>query len=229
MAVSRCAAARRERSRVAAERGTHWRRWACPTCPRAACTRHGDAGRGRGYDVVETVRARPADLPVHDLDVEPTHNFVAGGIVHPQLHLRMAWGDVRNILDFERDHPDAHRGHLDPELPLHPGILDAAHSVIRNQPRPPPKKLWTERGRRDKVQLLSVYESQEEALDNLAEIDRLRGERGVSLSDCAVLYRTNASPARWRTYAAPGHALRLVGGCAFTERREIKDVLAYLR
>jgi DNA helicase-2/ATP-dependent DNA helicase PcrA len=137
---------------------------------------------------------------------------------------------VRNILDFERDHPDATVVTLDQNYRSTQGILDAAHSVIRNNRDRAPKKLWTERGAGDRVQLLSVYDEQEEALTICAEIERLVAAEGVSLSDCAVLYRTNAqSRALEDVMLRRGMPYRLVGGVRFYERREIKDVLAYLR
>jgi DNA helicase-2/ATP-dependent DNA helicase PcrA len=138
--------------------------------------------------------------------------------------------DVRNILDFERDHPDATVVTLDQNYRSTQGILDAAHAVIRNNADRAPKKLWTDRGAGDKVQLISVYDEQEEALTISAEIERLVASEGVSLSDCAVLYRTNAqSRALEEVMLRRGMPYRLVGGVRFYERREIKDVLAYLR
>ncbi|HEY2705294.1 MAG TPA: UvrD-helicase domain-containing protein [Candidatus Dormibacteraeota bacterium] len=138
--------------------------------------------------------------------------------------------DVRNILEFERDHPDATVVTLDQNYRSTQGILDAAHAVIRNNPDRAPKKLWTDAGAGEKVQLISVYDEQEEAQTICAEIDRLVALEGVSLSDCAVLYRTNAqSRALEDAMLRRGTPYRLVGGVRFYERREIKDVLAYLR
>ena len=138
--------------------------------------------------------------------------------------------DVRNILDFERDHPDATVVTLDQNYRSTQGILDAAHAVIRNNRDRAPKQLWTEAGAGERVQLISVYDEQEEALTISAEIERLVAREGMSLSDCAVLYRTNAqSRALEDVMLRRGMPYRLVGGQRFYERREIKDVLAYLR
>jgi DNA helicase-2/ATP-dependent DNA helicase PcrA len=138
--------------------------------------------------------------------------------------------DVRNILDFERDHPDATVVTLDQNYRSTQGILEAAHAVIRNNRDRAPKKLWTDAGAGERVQLISVYDEQEEALTICAEIDRLVAQEGVSLADCAVLYRTNAqSRALEDVMLRRGMPYRLVGGQRFYERREIKDVLAYLR
>ncbi len=138
--------------------------------------------------------------------------------------------DVRNILEFERDYPDATVVTLEQNYRSTQGILDAAHAVIRNNPDRAPKKLWTDAGAGERVQLISVYDEQEEAQTICAEIDRLVAREGVSLSDCAVLYRTNAqSRALEDAMLRRGIPYRLVGGVRFYERREIKDVLAYLR
>ena len=183
-----------------------------------------------GYDVVESVERVRLERPVHDIDVEPTHNFVAAGVVTHNSIYGWRGADVRNILDFERDHPDATVVTLDQNYRSTQGILDAAHAVIRNNRDRAPKKLWTDSGTGERVQLISVYDEQEEALTICAEIDRLVASEGVSLADCAVLYRTNAqSRALEDVMLRRGMPYRLVGGQRFYERREIKDVLAYLR
>ena len=183
-----------------------------------------------GYDVVESVQRVVLEDPVHDLDIEPTHNLVANGIVTHNSIYGWRGADVRNILDFERDHPDATVVTLDQNYRSTQGILDAAHAVIRNNRDRAPKKLWTDQGAGEKVKLISVYDEQEEALTVAAEIDRLVATEGISLSDCAVLYRTNAqSRALEDVMLRRGMPYRLVGGVRFYERREIKDVLAYLR
>jgi DNA helicase-2/ATP-dependent DNA helicase PcrA len=120
--------------------------------------------------------------------------------------------DVRNILNFERDYPDAVRVVLDQNYRSTQMILDAAHSVIRHNPDRAPKQLWTDRLGGERVQLLSVYDEQEEAQMVCAEIERLVGTEAF---EDAMLRR--------------GIPYRLVGGVRFYDRREIRDVLAYLR
>ena len=138
--------------------------------------------------------------------------------------------DVRNILDFERDYPDALKITLERNYRSTQTILDAAHHVIRHNEARAAKQLWTDRDGGAPVRLISVYDEQEEALAVCAEIESLVGSEGYSLSDCAILYRTNAQSRAFEDcLLRRGTPYRLVGGQRFYERREIKDVLAYLR
>ncbi|HET9050252.1 MAG TPA: 3'-5' exonuclease, partial [Candidatus Dormibacteraeota bacterium] len=109
-------------------------------------------------------------------------------------------------------------------------ILDAAHHVIRHNSRRAPKRLWTDLGAGERVRLLSVFDEQEEAQTVAAEVERLVGTEGFELRDVAVLYRTNAQSRAFEdALLRRGLPYRLVGGVRFYERREVKDVLAYLR
>jgi DNA helicase-2/ATP-dependent DNA helicase PcrA len=138
--------------------------------------------------------------------------------------------DVRNILAFERDYPDARVMTLEQNYRSTQSILDTAHAVIKHNPERAPKKLWTELAGGEPVRLISVYDEQEEAMAVCSEIESLVGRESVSLSDCAVLYRTNAQSRAFEdVFLRRGIPYRLVGGLRFYERREIKDVLAYLR
>jgi DNA helicase-2/ATP-dependent DNA helicase PcrA len=183
-----------------------------------------------GYDVVERVERVRLDRPVHDIDVEWTHNFVAAGIVTHNSIYGWRGADVRNILSFQRDHPNANVVTLDQNYRSTQVILDAAHAVIRHNTERAAKRLWTERMGGEKVRVISVYDEQEEAVAITSEIEALVRSEDFSYSDCAVLYRTNAqSRALEDVLLRRGIPYRLVGGPRFYERREIKDVLAYLR
>jgi DNA helicase-2/ATP-dependent DNA helicase PcrA len=138
--------------------------------------------------------------------------------------------DVRNILSFRRDYPDARVVTLEQNYRSTQVILDAAHGVIRHNPDRAAKKLWTERSGGEPVRLISVFDEQEEALAVCGEIEMLIGREGFSLSECAVLYRTNAQSRAFEdVLLRRGIPYRLVGGLRFYERREVKDVLGYLR
>jgi DNA helicase-2/ATP-dependent DNA helicase PcrA len=138
--------------------------------------------------------------------------------------------DVSNILSFKRDYPDARVVTLEQNYRSTQVILDAAHAVIRHNSDRAAKRLWTETSGGEPVRLISVYDEQEEALAVCGEIEMLIGREGFSLSDCAVLYRTNAQSRAFEdVLLRRGIPYRLVGGVRFYERREVKDVLAYLR
>ena len=139
--------------------------------------------------------------------------------------------DVRNILDFERDYPNATVVKLEQNYRSTQRILDAAHSVVRNNAARKEKKLWTERKGGDAVTVVQAHDEHHEAETIAREIERLRREGQVtSARDVAVLYRTNAqSRAIEDVFRGFGLAYQVVGGVSFYARREVKDVLAYLR
>ena len=139
--------------------------------------------------------------------------------------------DVRNILDFERDYPNATVVKLEQNYRSTQRILDAAHSVVRNNAARKEKKLWTERKGGDPVTVIQAHDEHHEAEMIAREIEKLRREGLVTNArDVAVLYRTNAqSRAIEDVFRGFGLAYQVVGGVSFYERREVKDVLAYLR
>ena len=138
--------------------------------------------------------------------------------------------DVRNILDFKKDYPDAHVVHLEQNYRSSQGILDAAHHVIRHNPQRAPKRLWTDRAGGEKVVAIQAYNEVEEAEFVADEVERLRRREGRGYADFAVLYRTNAQSRAFEdVFNRRRIPYRLVGGVKFWERREVKDLLAYLR
>ena len=137
--------------------------------------------------------------------------------------------DVRNILNFEREYADATVIKLEQNYRSTQNILDAAHSIISRLPRRREKKLWTNQGSGAPLVLLPAHDEEDEARLVVNTVRRLQDE-GLSLSDCVVMYRTNAqSRALEDALVAYGMPYQLVGGVAFYLRREIKDILAYLR
>ena len=143
---------------------------------------------------------------------------------------RFRGADVRNILDFRKDYPDAHVVRLEQNYRSSQAILDAAYSVIRSNPERAEKKLWTDRAGGEKVCATQAYNEVEEAEFVADEIERLRKTEKRGYSDFAVLYRTNAQSRSFEDVLARRRIpYRLVGGVRFWERREVKDVVAYLR
>jgi DNA helicase II / ATP-dependent DNA helicase PcrA len=143
---------------------------------------------------------------------------------------RFRGADVRNILDFRKDYPDAHVVRLEQNYRSSQAILDAAYSVIRSNPERAEKKLWTDRAGGEKVCATQAYNEVEEAEFVADEIERLRKTEKRGYSDFAILYRTNAQSRSFEDVLARRRIpYRLVGGIRFWERREVKDVVAYLR
>ncbi|HEY6957842.1 MAG TPA: UvrD-helicase domain-containing protein [Candidatus Limnocylindria bacterium] len=139
--------------------------------------------------------------------------------------------DVRNILDFERDYPNATVVKLEQNYRSTQRILDAAWSVVRNNAARKEKKLWTERSGGPDVVVMQAYDEHHEAELIAREIERLQRQGEVrSTKDVAILYRTNAQSRPIEdVFRSFGLAYQVVGGVSFYQRREVKDVLAYLR
>jgi DNA helicase-2/ATP-dependent DNA helicase PcrA len=143
---------------------------------------------------------------------------------------RFRGADIRNILDFRKDYPDAHVVHLEQNYRSSQAILDVAYSVIRSNPERAEKRLWTQRAGGEKVIATQAYNEVEEAEFVADEIERLRKTESRGYSDFAVLYRTNAQSRAFEDVLARRRIpYRLVGGIRFWERREVKDLVAYLR
>ena len=143
---------------------------------------------------------------------------------------RFRGADIRNILDFRKDYPDAHVVHLEQNYRSSQAILDVAYSVIRSNPERAEKRLWTQRAGGERVIATQAYNEVEEAEFVADEIERLRKTESRGYSDFAVLYRTNAQSRAFEDVLARRRIpYRLVGGIRFWERREVKDLVAYLR
>lgn len=138
--------------------------------------------------------------------------------------------DVRNILDFEKDYPEAKVVKLERNYRSTQKILDAAYGVISKNIRRKDKKLWTDNIEGHDVMVYKASNEQDEADFVVREIQRITEEDNLSFNDFVVLYRTNAqSRAIEEAFLGSAVPYRVVGGVRFYERREVKDFLAYLR
>jgi DNA helicase-2/ATP-dependent DNA helicase PcrA len=152
--------------------------------------------------------------------------------------------DLRNILDFERDYPDATVVKLEQNYRSTQLILDAAHAVVSRNEARKDKRLWTENDAGRPIQRFEAYNEEEEAEWIARQVEGLTGGRGSVLTrraddddagalraqDIAVMYRMNAqSRAIEEAFLRYGIRYQLVGGTRFYQRREVKDALAYLR
>ena len=137
---------------------------------------------------------------------------------------------IRNILEFERDYPDATTILLEQNYRSTQTILSAANAVIARNPNRKPKNLWSEAGAGHKIVGYLADNEHDEAAWVAGEIDRLSDTEGVSPADVAVFYRTNAQSRVFEeVFIRVGLPYKVVGGVRFYERREVRDMLAYLR
>ena len=137
--------------------------------------------------------------------------------------------DIRNILDFERDFPEAEAVKLEQNYRSTQTILSAANAVVERNRERRPKRLWTEIAGGEPVRLSELADEHEEARWVAGEIERLAEEDGVSRDDVAVFYRTNAmSRVLEDTLNRFDLPYQVIGGTKFYERAEVKDALAYL-
>ena len=185
---------------------------------------------------------RPQYLWIRSLAAKHRNLAVVGD--DDQSIYRWRGADLRNILDFERDYPDAAVVKLEQNYRSTQLILDAAHAVVSRNSERTDKKLWTERSGGAKIQRFEAYNEEEEAEWIARQVEGLVGGRGSVLTrraddddagslrarDIAVMYRMNAqSRAIEESFLRYGIRYQLVGGTRFYSRREVKDALAYLR
>ena len=140
------------------------------------------------------------------------------------------FADLRNILSFEKDYPEAKVVLLEQNYRSTKMILETASYLISANQQRKPKVLWTNNQLGELVTVVETYTEQEEAQFTVSEVERLVGQGEFSLADCAVMYRTNAqSRVIEEAFVRYGMSYKLAAGTRFYERREIKDIIAYLR
>jgi len=136
--------------------------------------------------------------------------------------------DIRNILDFEDDYPDAHVVRLEQNYRSTQIILSAANAVVSNNRGRKVKSLWTEVGEGDPIKVRELADEHAEARFVVAEVERLVDE-GVSRAEIAVFYRTNAQSRVLEDMLVRAQiGYQVIGGTKFYERAEIKDAISYL-
>ncbi|MBW3661998.1 MAG: DNA helicase PcrA [Actinobacteria bacterium] len=165
---------------------------------------------------------------VNDLASEHRNLMVVGD--GDQSIYRFRGATIQNLLDFERDYPEATVIKLTRNYRSTQNILDAANAVIRNNQQRQPKELWTDAGVGPLVVRYEAEDEHDEAAFVAEEVEKLRAEGEHGFDDVAVFYRTNAqSRVLEEVFVRVGTPYRVIGGVRFYERKEIKDVLAYLR
>ncbi len=143
---------------------------------------------------------------------------------------RWRGADYRNVLRFQEDYPKAQTILLEKNYRSTQNILNLAMAIIDKHPGRQRKKLFTDRGEGELIHFHEAYDEADEANYVLEMIDRLNNEGQAEPNDCAVMYRTNAqSRVIEEAFLRTGRPYRLVGAQRFYGRREVKDLIAYLR
>jgi len=182
-----------------------------------------------GYDTIESIEVGDDEVEVVDLDIENTHNFVAGGIVTHNSIYGWRGAEVENILRFERDFPDATVIRLERNYRSTPTILGAASGLIARNEGRLGKTLWTEGEPGEPVRVRGLWDGEAEARFVGEEIEQLQ-RQGHSLAEIAILVRTGAQTREFEErFVTLGLPYRVIGGPRFYERLEVRDALAYLR
>ena len=165
--------------------------------------------------------------PADDASLPPAELTVVGDADQSIYAFRGA--TIRNILEFEKDYPNAHIVRLEQNYRSTQNILSAANAVISNNQGRPPKNLWTATGDGEIIRGFSGDTEQEEAQFIADEIGRLMREHDYEPSQIAIMYRANAqSRVIEERFLRADVPYKVVGGTRFYERKEVKDMLAYL-
>ncbi|WP_343573856.1 DNA helicase PcrA [Mycobacterium sp.] len=168
------------------------------------------------------------DLEPGDDGVPPGELCVVGDADQSIYAFRGA--TIRNIEDFERDYPNATTILLEQNYRSTQNILSAANSVISRNPARRDKRLWTDAGEGELIVGYVADNEHDEARFIAEEIDALASRGDITYNDVAVFYRTNnSSRSLEEVFIRAGIPYKVVGGVRFYERREIRDVVAYLR
>jgi ATP-dependent DNA helicase UvrD/PcrA len=176
------------------------------------------------------VLVRELCAPSKDRDdaVEPAELMVVGDSDQSIYAFRGA--NIRNILEFEKDFPNASTVLLEQNYRSTQTILNTANALIARNAGRKPKRLWSDAGDGERVVGYVAEDEHAEAQFVAEEVDRLSDEKAAKPSDVAVFYRTNAQSRVFEeVFIRVGLPYKVVGGVRFYERKEIKDALAYLK
>ena len=181
-------------------------------------------------DLVRSVRRFPGRRrKVYDIDVVPSHNFIAAGLVTHNSIYRFRGAEVGNMNEFVRDFGVSEVVKLEQNYRSQGNILDAANAIIAQNKARLGKNLWTAEGKGEALRVYAAANDEEEARFIVDEVKALHRE-GMALADMALLYRSNAqSRILEHSLFRAGIAYRVYGGLRFFERQEVKHALAYLR
>ena len=181
-------------------------------------------------DIVESVEIEQYDGFVYDLNIDNARNYIANNIVVHNCIYQWRGADIQNILDFEKDYPGAKVIKLEQNYRSKGNILNAANEVIVNNAHRKSKVLRTEQESGSKVKIYRAYSDSDEGDFVGKQIVDIRKNEDKNYKDFAILYRTNAQSRIFEeSFRRKGIPYKIVGGTRFYDRKEIKDILAYLK
>lgn len=181
-------------------------------------------------DIVEEVNILDYSGYVYDISVPHLRQYICEDIVVHNSIYGWRGADIRNILDFEVDYKDAKVIKLEQNYRSTKNILDAANKVIDNNMGRKGKKLWTSQEEGIPIGVYRGQNEHDEASFIAAKIEEIKNTDHIDYSNFAMLYRTNAqSRVLEETLIKSNIPYKIVGGLKFYDRKEIKDLIAYLR
>lgn len=179
---------------------------------------------------VQCVREKNYNGLVYDLNIEGARNYISEDIVVHNCIYAWRGADVSNILNFEKDYKDAKVIKLEENYRSKDNILQAANAVIKNNTNRKSKALRTIQEPGNKIKIYRSFDDRAEGDFVSKMICDIKSEEGKRNDDFAILYRTNAQSRIFEeTLRRRGIAYKIVGGTRFYDRKEIKDLLSYLR
>lgn len=181
-------------------------------------------------DTVEKVTIENYTGHVYDLSVPHFRQYICEDIVVHNSIYQWRGADIRNILSFEKDYPDAQIIKLEQNYRSTQNILDAANKVIENNLGRKGKNLWTDKKGGDKIYYYTAQDEKEEVLFIARKVKELQQIKGMKYKDFAVLCRvTGQFRAIEEGLIRSNIPYRIYGGTKFYDRKEIKDIMAYLK
>jgi len=181
-----------------------------------------------GYDTVSKISTiKNCKEKVYDIDIEKTHNFIANGIITHNCIYTWRGANIKNMLHFEKDYPHTKIVMLEQNYRSTKNIIEAANSVIEKNIYRVPKILFTENRKGEEITVCEAYDEQSEANFVATKIDELL--KNNNPEDIAVLYRANFQSRVLEEALLDKQIPYQVLGIKFFERKEIKDVLSYVR
>ena len=184
---------------------------------------------GEPDEVRSVTRFPGGGRQVFDIDVIPSHNFIAAGLVTHNSIYRFRGAEVGNMNEFVRDFDVKEVVKLEQNYRSQGHILDAANAIIQRNKARLGKNLWTAEGKGEQLRVYAAANDEEEARFVVDEAKALHRE-GMALSEMALLYRSNAqSRILEHSLFRAGIAYKVYGGLRFFERLEVKHAMAYLR